>query len=148
MNSDNLSESPSEEVTCNEPLFVKGGVEGEPVKYLGVKPYELDKYEFSILKKKFENKSVWFNAALGATAGSIFLLLAKVIQLSLTKQEISIEIYEIATVLLGAIASWNLRTPTLSDDELEQQEIVKYIDDWFSQNPKRNIHVSPKRGRS
>ncbi|MCG3734479.1 hypothetical protein [Vibrio cincinnatiensis] len=148
MNSDNLSESPSEEVTCNEPLFVKGGVEGEPVKYLGVKPYELDKYEFSILKKKFENKSVWFNAALGATAGSIFLLLAKVIQLALTKQEISIEIYEIATVLLGAIASWNLRTPTLSDDELEQQEIVKDIDDWFSQNPKRNIHVSPKRGRS
>ncbi|MCK8065730.1 hypothetical protein [Vibrio sp. 1CM7H] len=147
MNSENFSESPTEEIMSNEPLFVKGGVEGEPVKYLGVKPYELDKYEFSILKKKFENKSVWFNAALGATAGSILLLFAKVIQLALTKQEISIEIYEIIVILLGALVSWRLRNPKVSDEELEQQGIVKDIDDWFSQNPKRNIHVTPKRGR-
>jgi hypothetical protein len=143
----NLSEQPSEEVISNEPLYVKGGVEGEPVKYLAVKPYELDKYEFSVLKKKFENKTMWFNASIGATAGFIILLLAKIIQLAISQQPIEFELYEIIVIVVGALTAWVLRKPKITEDETEQLNLVKDVDDWFSQNPNRNIHVTPKRGK-
>jgi hypothetical protein len=143
----NLSEHLPEEVVSNEPLYVKGGVEGEPVKYLAVKPYELDKYEFSVLKKKFENKSMWFNASIGATAGFIILLLAKMIQLGISQQPIKLELHEIIVVVIGALTAWLLRKPKISEDETEQLDLVKDVGDWFSQNPNRNIHVTPKRGK-
>lgn len=143
----NLSEQPPEEVISHEPLYVKGGVEGEPVKYLAVKPYELDKYEFSVLKKKFENKSMWFNASIGATAGFIILLLAKMIQLAINQQPIEFELYELIVIFVGALTSWLLREPKITEDETEQLNLVKDVDDWFSRNPNRNIHVTPKRGK-
>jgi hypothetical protein len=143
----NLSEHLPEEITSNEPLYVTGGVDAEPTKYLAVKPYELDKYQFSVLKKRFENKSMWFNAVIGATAGCIFLLLAKIIQLGVNQQPIKIELYEVVAVAIGAFMAWLLRKPKISEDEAEQLDFVKEVDDWFSQNPKRAVHVTPKKGK-
>ena len=60
-------ENPPNQKMSNEPIYVRGGVDGEPIKYLGIKPYDLDKYQFSILRKSFDNKSIWFNSALGGT---------------------------------------------------------------------------------
>jgi hypothetical protein len=142
-----LLEYSPEEVTGTEPLYVKGGVEGEPEKYLAGKPYDLDKYEFSVLKKKFENKSMWFNASIGATAGFIIILLAKMIQLAISQKAITFELYELIVVVVGTFITWMLRKPKITEDETEQLNLVKDVDDWFSRNPKRNIHVTPKRGK-
>lgn len=130
----------------NEPLFIRGGVEGEPVKYLGVKPYEMDKYEFSVLRRSFENKSIWFNASIGATCGFVFLILAKIIQLAISQKPISIEYYEIVAVVIGGLVSYFLRKPKVSEEESEKMELIGDISNWFEQNPNRNIHVSPRKG--
>jgi len=143
----NLAKYPPEGNISNEPLYVKGGIEGEPVKYLAIKPYELDKYEFSVLKKKFENKSMWFNASIGATAGFIILLLAKMVQLGISQKPIELELYEIIVVIIGSFTAWTLRKPKISEDEIEQLNLVKDVNDWFSQNPNRNVHVTAKRGK-
>jgi cytochrome c biogenesis protein CcdA len=147
MSKASTSNKPPEKEQRNEPLFVDGGVEGEPIKYLGVKPYELDKYQFSILRKKFYSKSMWFNTAAGATVGFILMFFAKVIQLLMVNQQIKVEAYEIIVIILGGIIMFVLRKPNVSPDEVEQTELEQEIGSWFAQNPNRNIHVSPKRGK-
>lgn len=148
MTNSDSEESLSGTNTSNKPLFIKGGVAGEPVKYLGVMPYDLDKYEFSVLRKSFDNKTFWFNASLGATAGFIFLLIAKLIQLAIAQKPLSFEYYEIIAIVVGGLVSWFLRKPEVCEDEQEKLNLIKDISAWFDRNPKRNIwdHVTSKKG--
>jgi hypothetical protein len=90
---------------------------------------------------------MWFNASIGATAGFIILLLAKMIQLAISQQPIEFELYEFIVIFVGAFTAWLLREPKITEDEIEQLNLVKDVDDWFSRNPTRNIHVTPKRGK-
>jgi hypothetical protein len=136
-----------EKPTRTEPLFVKGGVEGEPEKYLGIKPYDLDKFEYSVLKKTFDKKSIWFASTCGATVGFVLIVFAKLIQLAISQKPLDLEWYEIIAIFLGILLALILRKPKISDEEKEKDELIEDIGKWFNDNPKINIHVSPKRGR-
>jgi hypothetical protein len=140
-------ENSPDQITRNKPLFISGGVEGEPEKYLGVKPYDLDKYEFSVLRKSLDNKSIWFNSFMGGTVGGIVIVISKLIQLAIAQKPLSLEYYEIIAIGIGAMGaslSWMIRKYKLSDEEKEKMELVANIASWFKRNPKRNIHVTPK----
>lgn len=60
-------ENPPNQKMRHRPIYVSGGVKADLVKYLGIKPYDLDKHQFSMLRKSFNNKNIWFNSALGET---------------------------------------------------------------------------------
>jgi hypothetical protein len=140
-------ENPPNQKMSNEPIYVRGGVEGEPVKYLGIKPYDLDKYQFSILRKSFDNKSILFNATLGGTVGGIVIVISKLIQLAIDQKPLNLEYYEIIAICLGglvAIVFWLLRKYKISEEEKEKKELIENIASWFERNPNRNIHVTPK----
>lgn len=132
--------------TRHGPLFIKGGVDLEPLKYLGVRPFELDRYQLSVLKRNFDKKSSLFNACLGATVGTVLLLLAKFIHLAIERKVFSLEWHEIIAVILGVWLSYILRTPVVTDEEKEKLELIREISDWFEANPNRAIHVSQKEG--
>lgn len=129
----------------DEPLFIRGGVTGEPERYLGEKPYELDKYEFSVLKRNFDNKSFWFHAVCGATAGFVILITAKIVQSLINQKPPTLESYEIIAVIIGIGLAFWLRKPKLSVEEIEKEKLKNEIDRWFIENPKRRIHVTEKR---
>ena len=56
------------------------------------------------------------------------------------------EWYEVIAIVLGIAVAFILRKPKLSEEEQEKDELIDDISKWFDDNPKRNIHVTPKRG--
>jgi len=132
--------------TRHEPLFIEGGVEREPLKYLGIRPYELDKYQLSILKKNFDRKSSFYNASLGATVGAFFLILGKFFAYAIEKKEFNFEWHEIIAVGVGLICTYCSRNQVVTEEEKEKLELIKEISTWFEANPNRAIHVSRKEG--
>jgi hypothetical protein len=85
----------------DKPLFVAGEVSGEPERYLAEKPYELSKYEFSILRKgKFKSDS-WFQLVTGATVGLILAALGKALNALVQEQTPSLENWELWSIAAG-----------------------------------------------
>jgi len=130
-----------------EPLFVEGGVSGEPERYLGEKPYELSKYEFSILKKGKFKSDLWFQLVIGATVTLMLVVLGKTLSALAQEQKPSLENWELWSIAAGialALSLWfkNKKKPP---DDKEFQEITEHIDQHFRETPKRRIHVTSRK---
>ena len=52
----------------DSPLILPGVIEEEPERYVAEKPYDLTRFEYSILKKPYL-ADFWFNIVSGGTAG-------------------------------------------------------------------------------
>ena len=132
----------------DSPLYVDGEVSGEPERYLAEKPYELSKYEFSILRKgKFKSDS-WFQLAFGATIGFILAVIGKALNALVQKQTPSVENWELWSIAAGIVFAIILCFWKKFSEEKEFQELSRNIDQHFKETPKRRIHVkSRKEGR-
>lgn len=127
------------------PLYVFGGVTGEPERYLAEKPYELAKYEFSILKKGKFKSDTWFNLVCGATIGFFLLIGGKTLVALIQKETASLEKWELWSAVVGivlaiALKIFRKKTP----DEQEFEEARKCIEEHFQANPRRRVHVTPR----
>jgi hypothetical protein len=135
----------------DKPLFVAGGVSEEPERYLAEKPYELSKFEFSILRKgSFKSESwLWLQLVTGATAGFILALLGKALNALIQKQTPSLENWELWSagvgILLTLILAFTSRFKKKTPDEKEFAEIKEYIDQYFKETPRRRIHVTGRK---
>ena len=115
------------------PLYVQGGITGEPERYLAEKPFELSKYEFSILKKgKFRSDSL-FQLVCGATIGLVLLILGKAINALIQKQTPSLENYELWSVGAGIIIALILKIRKQTPEEKEFKKVRDYIDKHYKE---------------
>ncbi|WP_444903833.1 hypothetical protein ACJJIU_00300 [Microbulbifer sp. CnH-101-E] len=131
----------------DRPFYVEGTVEQEPQKYLGTRPYELDKYEFSVLKKKFFGKDALLSGVIGATAASFLLVLSKTVISLSRKKTPEVESYELVSILIGLIIIYILyKKCSPGKAEAEKINLERQIDEWFVKNPKRDIHVTVPKG--
>ncbi len=129
----------------DSPLYVVGEISGEPERYLAEKPYELSKYEFSILRKGKFKSDFWFQLSLGATIGFILAVIGKTLNALVQKQTPSIENWELWSILAGSVSSIVRRFWKKSSEEKEFQEISRNIDQHFKETPKRRIHVKSRK---
>lgn len=126
-----------------EPLYVNGGITKEPERYLAEKPYELSKFEFSILKKGKLKSDTWFKLVSGATAGFVLSILGKALNSLIQRQIPSLESWELWAVIAGIIAAAILKkTKRKTEDEKEFEAVRDYIDHYFKTTPRRRIHVA------
>lgn len=128
------------------PLYVDGEVSDEPERYLGEKPYELSKYEFSVLRKKKDSSKFWFQLICGATAGFILSVVGKILHALILKVDPKLELWEILTILVGIVVAVFLKNRKTTE-EVEADQIEQYIEQHYISNPKRRIHI-PGRGGS
>ena len=54
--------------TFDSPLVVPGYIDDEPERYIAEKPFDLTRFEYSILRKPYK-ADFWFNIISGGTAG-------------------------------------------------------------------------------
>lgn len=129
----------------DKPLYVHGGVTGEPERYLAEKPFELNKYEFSILKKgKFGSDSL-FQLVCGATIGFVLSILGKALNALIQKQTPSLENWELWSVGAGIIIALILKFRKQTPEENEFNEVTDYIDKHYKETPIRRIHVTQRK---
>lgn len=123
------------------PLIMKGEIEHEPERYVAEKPYDLTRYEFSILRKP-SSSDVWFNLVAGGTAGIVVSVVGKTIASLIDKKDPSLATWEIVAVVIGIGASILVKKVIKSDDQKEKEELLSIVDTHFSQNRKRRLHLT------
>ncbi len=129
----------------DKPLFINGEVSGEPERYLAEKPYELSKYEFSILRKgKFKSDSL-FRWSMGATGGFVLAVIGKALSALIQKQTPSLKTWELWSIVAGTTITLGLRFMKKSPDEKEFEKISEHIDQHFKETPRRRIYVSSRK---
>jgi len=146
MNNGTLDMERNDKVTgqlFDSPLYVSGGVTGEPERYLAEKPYELSKYEFSILKKGKFSSDIWVPSVIGAIVGFILAVIGKLLQALIAKQNPSLEQWEIWAIIAGIIVCLLFKfVRKRTSEEKEFERIKQYIDQHFLTSPKRRVHVT------
>ena len=123
------------------PLYVDGEVSGEPERYLGEKPYELSKYEFSVLRKKKALPKFWFQLICGATVGFLLCIVGKILHSLILKEIPKLELWEILTIFVGIVAAVVLKNKKTAEEN-EAIQIEQYIEQHYISNPQRRIHIS------
>ncbi|EOE6195880.1 hypothetical protein ACKOZB_004647, partial [Vibrio parahaemolyticus] len=123
------------------PLIMKGGIEYEPERYVAEKPYDLTRYEFSILKKS-SGSEMWFNLIAGGTAGVVVSVIGKTIASLIDKKDPSLATWEIVAVIVGIGISILVKNKIKSDDEKEKEQLLSIVDTHFAQNRKRRLHLT------
>lgn len=124
----------------DRPLVLPGAIDAEPERYIAEKPYELTKYEFSIVRKR-SSSELWFVTTIGATAGVLLAVLGKTLSALLAKNAPTLEQWEmwaIAAGIAAAIAFKLLR----SKEEKERSQLVEVIDGHFQTNRLRRVHLT------
>ncbi len=104
------------------------------------KPYELTRFEYSILKKSLSS-SLWFSVMVGATAGIVIAVIAKSITALISKQSPSIEIWEIVFIIIGIIIACVIKYFYKSEDEKEKIELMDVVNNHFKKNQPRGINM-------
>jgi hypothetical protein len=125
----------------DEPLYVAGQITNEPERYLAEKPYELSKFEFSVIKKGKFKSEAWFQLVCGATAGFVIAILGKTLNALIQKQTPSLENWELWSVVAGVVLAIILKNRSKTPDEKEFDEIKEYISQHFEGTRPRRIHV-------
>jgi len=126
------------------PLFVHGAISGEPERYLGEKPYELSKFEFSILKKGKFKSDTWFRVVCGATIGLVLAIVGKLLYALMQKQPPLLDNWELCSVGAGIVLAFILKFRKKTPEEAEFDEVRNYIEQYFKETPRRRIHVTGK----
>ena len=127
--------------TFDAPLVVPGYIENEPERYVAEKPFDLTRYEYSILRKPY-HADFWFNLASGATAGLILSVIGKSIAALIAKQTPKLEIWEIVAIAAGVIVSLVFKFAFRSKDDKDKEKLVKVVDVYFEQNKPRHLHLT------
>lgn len=130
----------------DEPLIVPGHIDTEPERYIAEKPFDLTRFEYSILRKSY-TAEFWFALVAGATGGVVISVIGKAIAALIAKQSPSLELWEIIAVLLGVISSLMLKKKFKSDDDIEKEKLMSVIDSHFEQNKPRHLHLTKGRKR-
>ncbi len=126
----------------DEPLYVEGQITSEPERYLAEKPYELSKFEFSVIKKGKFKTDTWFQLVCGATAGLVLSILGKSLNALIQKQTPSLENWELWSVGVGIVLAIFLKKKSKTEDEKEFDEIKEYINQHYDNTRRRRIHVA------
>lgn len=122
------------------PLYVAGEISGEPERYLAEKPYELSKFEFSILKKGKFRSDTWFQLVCGATVGLALVIAGKTLNALIQKQTPTVENWELWSFAAGVVLAVLLKFGRKTEDEKEFDEIRQYISQHFENSPRRRVH--------
>lgn len=130
--------------TFDEPLIVPGHIDSEPERYIAEKPFDLTRFEYSILRKPY-TAEFWFTLVAGATGGVAISVIGKAITALIAKQTPSLELWEIITILLGIILSFLLNKKFKSDYDIEKNKLMSVIDSHFEQNKPRHLHLTKGR---
>lgn len=125
----------------DEPLIMTGTIEAEPVRYVAEKPYDLTRFEYSIVKKPYI-ADFWFNIVAGGSGGLVISVMGKAITALIDKQEPTLEIWEIIAVVIGIALSVILKLCCKSDDDKEKDKLMNVINDHFSTNKPRRLHLT------
>lgn len=124
----------------DEPLVLRGAIDAEPERYIAEKPYELTKYEFSILRKRMSSE-LFFLTTFGATGGVLITVVGKVIVALLDKKSATLELWEICTVIIGAVASIALKFIRSKEDK-ERLQLEGVVEGHFQTNRPRRVHLT------
>lgn len=126
----------------DSPFIIQGGGIGEPEIFLAEKPYELSRFEYSVLKKGKYVSHNWSNNVFLATIGLFLALLGKTISALIGQQTPSIDCWEILAIVAGGVIGLILRFRKKSDEEKEFDEVGEEIDQHFAAILPRRVHVT------
>lgn len=132
--------------TFDEPLIVPGHIDAEPERYIAEKPFDLTRFEYSVLKKPY-TAEFWFTLVAGATVGVVISIIGKTTTALVAKQSPSLESWEIITVLIGVVVAVVFKKCLKSEDDQEKDKLMRVIDSHFEQNRPRHLHLTKGRKR-
>jgi hypothetical protein len=141
---DKSAESHVEGQQFDSPLIMQGAIgadDYEPQRYVAEKPYDLTRYEYSILRRPY-SADFWFNLIAGGTAGIVISVVGKSISALLDKQEPSLETWEIVAVVVGVIGSVIIKKWLKSSDDKERCQLMDVMDSHFTENKPRRLHLT------
>ena len=126
------------------PLYVSGNITNEPERYLAEKPYELSKFEFSVLKKGKFSSDTLFQLVSSATVGFVLAIVGKALNALVQKQTPTLENWELWSVGAGIVLALILilKRKSKTEDEKKFDEIREYIKQHFENTPRRRVHVT------
>ena len=124
----------------DKPLVLRGAIDAEPERYIAEKPYELTKYEFSILRKRMTSELL-FVTTISATAGILFTVIGKSIVALLDKKSPTVEPWEIWALGIGVVASIAFKFIRSKEDQ-ERLQLEGIIDGHFQSNRPRRVHLT------
>ena len=124
------------------PLYVAGEISAEPERYLAEKPFELSKFEFSILKKGKFRTDTWFQLVAGATIGLVLVIAGKALNALTQQQTPTLENWELWSVGSGIILAAILKFSRKTEEEKEFDEIRHSISQHFENSPRRRVHLT------
>jgi hypothetical protein len=125
----------------DEPLIMAGTIEAEPVRYVAEKPYDLTRFEYSILKKPYL-ADFWFNIVAGGTAGLVISVIGKATTALIAKQDPTLDTWEIIAVIIVIVSAAILKLCFKSDDDKEKDKLMSVINGHFSTNKPRRLHLT------
>jgi len=125
----------------DSPLIMLGDIDHEPQTYVAEKPYDLTRYEYSILKRP-SSAEFWFNLVAGGTAGIVISVVGKLISALVDKQEPSLENWEVVAVLVGFFISAGISKLFKSTDDKERFQLIDVVDNHFNTNKPRRLHLT------
>lgn len=125
----------------DEPLILHGHIDAEPQRYIAEKPFELTRFEYSVLRKSYSN-GFWFTLTTGATVGMTFSIIGKSIAALIANQPPTLDLWEVVALLLGVILSCALKFMRKSEGHKEKDSLEGVIDRHFEQNKPRHLHLT------
>jgi hypothetical protein len=135
----------NESRTFDSPLIFKAeSIDGEPEKYIAEKPFDLTRYEYSILKKAYK-ADFWYSTVSGGTAGILVSVVGKSISTLIAKQNPTLEIWEVIAIIAGVVTSLILKFLVKTEDDKEKNKLMKVIDNHFESNKPRNLHITKEK---
>lgn len=135
------SKSKIEGQRFDKSLLLQGQVIDEPEQYIAEKPYDLTKYEFSVLRRPAWSE-FWFNGIAGATVGLIISIVGKIIQSLLKKATPTLEAWELWSIAIGVILSILFKLTIKSKDEKEKHSLETSINNHFTNHRPRKLHIT------
>ncbi|MBV1907730.1 MAG: hypothetical protein KUG78_00320 [Kangiellaceae bacterium] len=140
-NSENENNEVIEGRVYDTPLVVPGFIDAEPERYVAEKPFDLTRFEYSILKKSYKAE-FWFNIVSGGTGGIVVSVIGKALAALIAKQQPKLETWEIVAVILGVLVSLLLKYAFKSDDDKAKDELMRVVDNHFETNKPRHLHLT------
>ncbi len=122
------------------PLFLEGDISGEPERYVAEKPYELTKYEFSVLSRALSS-NVLSQLFAGGFVGLLVAILGKSISALLDKKTPALERWEIYALIISLAFSIICKF-VKNKGEREKRNLENIIESYFKSNKLRRVHLT------
>lgn len=122
------------------PLILEGDISGEPERYVAEKPYELTKYEFSVLRRSFSSNFL-FQLFAGGFVGLLVAILGKSISALLDKKTPDLAKWELYALLISLVLSILFKFIKTKNDK-EKRNLENVIESYFKSNKPRRVHLT------